>query len=81
MVAQIEAGFETSRAEAELFLFIVAGATLGPEFVLLDLQSQMTLHVAGDTASSNEVQQAFFIQLRGPTDGHLQPRSNREIMI
>jgi hypothetical protein len=54
---------------------------LGPKLVLLDLQSELTLIVPGDSSPRYEVQKALLIELRWPTDRNFQASTDRQVMV
>ena len=53
---------------------------LGAEFVLLDLEGQLPFFLTGDAAAGDQVQQAPVIELRGPTDGNLEPGADGQFV-
>jgi hypothetical protein len=54
---------------------------LGPKFILLNLERQITAVLARDTASGDKIEQTFFVQLCRPANGHLKAGSDRQLMI
>ena len=55
--------------------------TLSSELILLNLQSQLARFLASYPATGNQIEQAFLVQLRRPTDCHFETSSNRQIVI
>jgi len=60
---------------------LLTRTALRSELVLLNLQSQLSLHVPGDAAPRDQIQQAAIIQLCWPADGNLQARTNRKVVF
>jgi len=62
-------------------LFVFARTALGAELVLLDLKRQLAFIMSRDAATGDQVQKAFFVQLRRPTNGDFKARADRQVMI
>jgi hypothetical protein len=44
---------------------------LGTELVLLDLEGELPFMMARNATTGDQIEQALFVQLSRPTDGHL----------